>query len=192
MFKVEMGTEIKDRGANEILRQIESVGSGSSITVGFHAPDIYKTPKYNPPLRSHGSLGEYARGQEFGTLTSPARPFLGPTLVQRANHYAKQSADQLRKMYSSKGTHGLLAILNRQGKQAVKWTQQSIRAVKLPKLERRYASRKRKAGYTSKPLIASGFMLNAVSYRVKVSQSKNLRLTRMMKKLDNQLRRMKV
>lgn len=192
MFKVKMETDIIDKGQAAILRQIDAVGNGSSVTVGFHAPDIYKTPSYTAPMVSKANLGTYARGQEFGTSTSPARPFLGPTLVQRASHYAKQTVSQLRKMYSSKGTHGLVAILNRQGKQAVGWTKQSIRAVKHPKLGRRYARLKRKAGYTSKPLIASGFMLNSVTHRVNVSKSRNMKLTRMMKRLDNQLRRMKV
>lgn len=189
MLSAKLRTTVKDRGANAILRQIESIGQGSSVTAGYHFPEARKLPMFRGKVDGKTPIGTYAAIQEYGGGTTPARPTLGPTVNKQADTFAKQTATGMRKLYTSRGVVSVHSILKQQGERIRKWIRKAIRDTHEPPNSPEYLAWKRKNRRSTSPLTSSKSMYNAVSYRVNMSPIRMRTLSREMQKIERELRR---
>jgi len=189
---MEIQTEVIDMGEAAILRQIEDIGNGSSVTVGYHDPEASKLPTYNGNVDGNVKIVTYAAWNEFGKKNQVPRPTLGPTLANNAVKYQKQTANLMRKMYMTNGMVSVEDILNIQGKRAVKWTKSAIKNFSRPQNTANTIRWKVRMGRGTRPLTLSGSMAKAVGYRVEMSRKKNTSLTKLIQKQDKAWRKLQV
>lgn len=132
--------EDKDRGLARILRD---VAASKASTVELSAGDV-------------GVFHEYGLGV-------PARPFMAPTLDNRADEIAKQAGNELfGPMLDGRGN--AREDLEQIGEQAVEFVQQTIRQQD-PSWAPLAESTVKAKGH-ARPLVATGELLKSISARV--------------------------
>lgn len=167
-LKVKISTRSRDRGAKKILQQLKSMGSGVSITTGIHNPQAGNLPRYKGKVDGHTQIGIYAHWQEFGKGRIPARPFLAPTVKNKAAAFTRGTRAELLKLYN--GTTTIKGILNSQGKLTRKWVKEKIISVQRPANTPLTLRQKKRLGRGTNPLIYSRSMYNSITSKSHMSR----------------------
>ena len=168
-IKVKISTRSQDKGAKKILQELKSMGTGVSITTGIHNPQAQNFPRYRGKIDGKVPIGTYASWQEFGTVKIPPRPFLAPTVKNKANAFTRGTRAEMLKLYE--GTATIKSILNSQGKMTRKWVQEKIVSVKRPVNSPSTIVQKKRLGRGSNPLIFSRSMYDSITSKSHLAKS---------------------
>ena len=184
MLEPHIRTTVKDRGEAAILRELSKVGAEASVTVGYHAKYVI-----DPIIPTIARVHEYG----FEPRNIPARPTMEPSMVKNADKHVLQTWRHLRKLYTSKGVGmNLETMLKTQGERAVIWLRTEIRKRRSPRLDPKYARRKRRMGYGNNPLIAMRVMVNSVTWEPHIRPGGISKPAAMMRQIERELKNLKV
>lgn len=168
-MKIKMSTRSRDRGALKILKELKSMGSGVSITTGIHNPQAQNFPRYKGKVDGKVPIGTYAAWQEFGNKKLPPRPFLAPTVKNKAAEFTRGTRAEMLRLYN--GATTIKGILNTQGKLTKKLVKDKIVKLSRPANTPHTKHHKRRRGRGTNPLIYSGSMLNSITSKTHMSKS---------------------
>ena len=165
-FKVKVETRTVDTGARRILRGIEKMGNGVTITSGLHEPESSQLPRYRGQIDGQIPIGVYAEWQEYGLVRDkfgdiPPRPFLRSTVASKKALFLNQTVTGIRKFHA--GTITIPGLLTLQGVRIKKWIQQTIVSLSQPPNAPLTLAIKRMKKRGSSPLIFSRSMHNAIT-----------------------------
>jgi hypothetical protein len=167
-MKVRMSTRSRDRGAKKILEQLKLMGSGVSITTGIHNPQAQNFPRYKGKVDGKVPIGTYAAWQEFGNKKLPPRPFLAPTVKNKAAEFTRGTRAEMLKLYNGSAT--IKSILTTQGKLTKKLVKDKIMNLKRPSNTPSTRHHKKRLGRGTNPLIYSKSMYNSISSKSHMSK----------------------
>ncbi len=167
-MKIKMSTRSRDRGALKILKELKSMGNGVSITTGIHNPQAQNFPRYKGKVDGKVPIGTYASWQEFGNKKLPARPFLAPTVKNKAAEFTRGTRAEMLKLYD--GTATIKSILATQGKLTRKLVKDKIMSLKRPPNTPSTKHHKRRLGRGTNPLIYSQSMYNSITSKSHMSK----------------------
>jgi hypothetical protein len=139
------------RGGDKVMARLQEIAQGmggGSVKVGFMAGALY--PDGTP-------VASVAFWNEFGTATSPPRPFFRQMVADKSPNWPRRMA-ALAKSTDFDGPK----VLGLMGESAAGSLQESINLFSTPKLAPSTVARK---GF-DKPLIDTADMLRAVTYKV--------------------------
>ena len=181
-------TKIKDRGANNLFRQLEMMGKETIITAGIQMPEGGKLPTYKGVTDGKVPIAQYAFWNEYGTKNIPSRPFLRKTVADRKDLFLKQSITNMKRL--SRGGNAF-AALNKQAMDISKWIKTTIWTLREPPNSPATLRKKRKLGRGSNPLIFSNSMRESITSTVHMSQGpKHRKLRRIVNKINKEVMRM--
>jgi len=147
-------------GQADVMRAINNtiakLGNGH-VDIGFMEGATYPATKEgDKPL----PVAQVAFWNEFGTATSPPRPFFRRMIAAEQNHWAKD-VTVLSSIHQGNGKKTLEAI----GAKIERELQKSINDFVSPALSPNTRKKSAKAGF-DKPLIDTGHMLNSITSEV--------------------------
>jgi hypothetical protein len=154
-------TTVKDRGERAILRELESIGRGVSITTGVHLPEGGQLPRYRGQIDGETPIAQYAFWQEYGTVKIPPRPTFGPTVTSNANLFLKQTRFGMIKIYNGTGT--VKGLMKLQGVRIRRWLRSSIYNLSTPANSPKTIRTKRRKGRGTNPLLFSRSFYNSIT-----------------------------
>ena len=192
MFKIKFDstTKVVDRGADRILREIERIGRGVSVTTGIHLPEGAKLPRWKGAVDGKTSIATYANMQEYGTRHIPARPFMRKTMEANMTLYQKNTMAGMRAIYNGHGT--IKKLLDQNAKRQVVWMKRMIIFIKVPANSATTLRIKRRRKRGTNPLIDSKSMYNSITSKVKYpGVSKFFSLRKILAKAEKNLRSIK-
>ncbi len=183
-------TITKDRGAQHILRQLESIGNGVSVTTGLHSPEGSLLPRFGGVVDGKVPIAQYAFWNEFGNRKAriPARPTFGPTVKNKKNLFLLQTALLIKRVH--RGTT-VKAVLKLQGKRTKIWLKAAIWNKSSPANAPYTLLSKKKRGRGSNPLIDSGSMHNSITSKIQYMGGNRKVLRNGLDKINGLVRRMK-
>lgn len=157
-------TTEKDRGAKRIKREMNKLKK-SFVTVGVHK----KAGKYSGPGRNP-LVAQVAAWNEFGTVNSPARPFMRTSVDTNKTRLLRQNLIEFRRITDGTSTAKrsldrlgflLQVLMQKQIQTSVSWAKPNAPST---------ASRKRKGGAVrgQTPLIETMLMHNSITFKSKV------------------------
>ena len=191
LFDLEMTTEVKDKGANQILTEISRI-DGSFVTVGYHKPEISKKAEWRGRPIGNATVGQYAAWNEFGNRNQVARPTLGPMLDRRVNQYLKQTTTLMLNLYRRPSTLILLSALEKQGHRLEAWLKIEIKKFRNPQNELKTKRWKRYKKRGQEPLQFTRTMLKSITSKAKINPRPNNKLRRLMAKAENDLKKIRL
>lgn len=188
-IKVDTKTKIKDRGANNIFRQLEMMGNHTVITAGVQSPQGGMLPTYQGEVDGNTNIAEYAALNEYGTSKIPPRPFLRKTVADKKDLFLRQTVANMRKLPAG----GSAAFfLQKQANSIAKWIKATIWTLRTPTNAPSTLRRKKRLKRGSNPLIFSGSMRDSITATVHMSKGpKDRKLRRIINKITKTAIRMK-
>jgi len=163
-FKVQAKTTTIDKGAQRILRQIESVGNGVSITTGIHFAEGTALPKWRGKVDGDVPVAHYANWQEYGNKKIPARPTFRPTVTKNQVKFTRQTAMGMRQIYA--GGMSVRKLMTKQGRRTKDWLKTRIMLLTTPPNSAMTIRQKVKERRGTNPLIYSGTMYKSIKSKV--------------------------
>lgn len=150
-------TKIIDRGWFKILRQMVTAAR-KEVVVGLLAGKV----------DSEGaSIADYAAYNEYGTESIPARPFMSTSFDQNINKISADFNNQSKKLIT--GTVSANTALTIIGQKQAQRVQSTITNGNFAKLSPKTVARKKGS---TKPLVDTGAMVNAVQISIRSRGSK--------------------
>jgi hypothetical protein len=190
-FRIQTTTKVQDKGANRILRQIESVGNGVTILTGIHKEEGTALPMYRGKPDGKVPVAKYADWQETGEPPHiPARPTFGPTVVNNANRFTKETAAGMRAIYN--GSTTVRKLMGKMGRRTKDWLKTRIMVLKTPANAPSTLRQKRRLNRGSNPLIYSGTMHKSIKTKHKYPAAvKNMKLRTALRHLETAMKEVK-
>jgi hypothetical protein len=166
MIKIKEDFRAIDRGEKFILRQLKELGSGVEITTGIQSEDYNKVATFRKsPTGNKTPLGVYTAMQEFGTKTSPARPFMRKTVEINASLFEKQTISAMRSMYN--GNLTIDGLLKRQANRTRRWMRSTIKTWISPPNTAETIDRKKRLGRYTEPLQSTRTMFRNIKSKTR-------------------------
>jgi len=162
MARMKIKISDKDKGWNKLMSQFLSKTQAATVDTGI----LVETdgPKMNlKGEATNSSLMEVAIANEFGTSTIPSRSFIREPF-DRTEGYVKLRKSLWKRVIN--GEIDLSQALHILGSATVKSFQKTIKNVILPLNADSTIRAKQESSAQSIPLIATGQLLNSISYRV--------------------------
>jgi hypothetical protein len=184
-------TLTKDQGAQHILRQLEKIGNGVSITTGIHSPEGSMLPRYGGGVDGKVPIAQYAFWNEYGNRKAkiPARPTFRPTVKMKKELFLLQTSLLIKRVHRGASVK---AVLKLQGKRTRIWLKAAIWNKSSPANAPYTLFSKKKRGRGSNPLIDSGSMHNSITSKSQYPGGGNRKVLRNgLVKINNMVRRMK-
>lgn len=186
-YEVKTKTKIIDRGANNLFRQLEMLGDGTSITSGIHMPEGGELPTYNGKVDGKTPIAQYAFWNEYGTRHIPPRPAFRLTVENRKKQFYRESMTDMKRL-----TRGgqVRDMLNTNAKKIATWIKTEIWKLRTPPNRPNTLAWKKKLGRGTNPLIFSGSMRNSVTSKVHENRVKDRKLRRIVNKINRDIMRL--
>ena len=157
-----MATSITDyhKKWDDKLKEMEQL-SNSYVLIGFQEGTVTRSQVKGKRRKEAGkSMAQIAAENEFGTRTTPARPFMSTSFDENRQRINNIIADEYGKIIDGDST--VKRSLNLIGLYGVDIVQQKIRAIHTPPNSPRTIAIKK----SSKPLIDFGQMVQSVRHQV--------------------------
>jgi len=168
----------KDRGQKNILAQIALVGRQTTISTGIHPREGLRIPTFEgKKIHKSTHISQYAFFMEYGTRKKDGRWHSKPRPFMRISFNASKDVMEsmalmgLKRVYGNRGTlKGTFELMGRYQREYIKGT---IRLLNYPPNKEYTRNKKDALGRLQTPLIFTGAMHNAVTYRVNRSKRVN-------------------